>query len=112
MPPARHILPVPIAVAMLVLGLSCTAGAAGAAGETATRHTIWRDCLARNFRIHAALTARDRAADAAFRACRTPESAYLDALAGSPLLDDEDVTHARPLLAGRLRAWLIGGGSG
>ena len=105
MPPARHTLPAPIAAAMLVLGLSC---AAGAAGETATRHSVWRDCLARNFRIQAALTAPDRAADAAFLACRAPEGAYLDALAGSPLLDDEDVTHARPLLAGRLRAWLIG----
>lgn len=105
MPPARRVSPLPFRVAILLAGLS---GPAWASGETATRHEIWRDCLARNFRIQAALTARDLAADAAFQACREPEDAYLAALTGSPLLDDEDVVRARPLLAGRIRAWLIG----
>ncbi|MCJ2092509.1 hypothetical protein MKK67_08355 [Methylobacterium sp. J-072] len=72
------------------------------------RHGGWRDCLSRNFRIQAALTDPDLAADAAFRACRGAEDAYLAALARSPLLDDDDIARARPMLAGRIRAWLVG----
>ena len=70
-------------------------------------HETWRDCLSRNFRIQAVLTERDLAADAAFIACRGPPEAYLTALASSPLLDDADVARP-PLVAGRIRAWLIG----
>lgn len=105
MTPARYASPCPLLAAVLLVGLSCSAWADG---ETAARHGIWRDCLARNFRIQAALTAPDLAADAAFQACRAPEEAYLAALTGSPLLDGDDVARARPLLAGRIRAWLIG----
>ncbi|MCJ2089300.1 hypothetical protein MKK88_25400 [Methylobacterium sp. E-005] len=94
-----------VVAASLLIGLSCPARADG---ETATRHALWRDCLARTFRIQAALTAPDLAADAAFQACRAPEDAYLAALTSSPLLDPDDIAHARPLLAGRIRAWLIG----
>ncbi|MCJ2068451.1 hypothetical protein MKK75_06445 [Methylobacterium sp. J-030] len=101
---ARFVSPVPFLLAVLLVVI---AWPARAEGGTATRHALWRDCLARNFRIQVALTARDLAADAAFHACRAPEAAYLAALTGSPLLDDEDVARARPLLAGRIRAWLI-----
>ncbi|MCJ2062650.1 hypothetical protein MKK63_08010 [Methylobacterium sp. J-088] len=104
MPQPRVFSPVPLLMAVLLVAMACPARATG---ETATRHALWRDCLARNFRIQSALTARDLAADAAFRACRTPEEAYLAALTGSPLLDEEDVARAKPLLAGRIRAWLI-----
>ncbi|MCJ2052140.1 hypothetical protein [Methylobacterium sp. J-070] len=106
MPPARPVSPVLPLAALLLVCASCTARADDAA---ASRHQDWRSCLSRNFRIEAALSGPDRAADAAFKACRAPEDAYLAALAGSPLLDDEDVDRARPLLAGRIRAWLIGG---
>ncbi|MGU3666243.1 hypothetical protein ACLBX9_18825 [Methylobacterium sp. A49B] len=105
MPRARHVSPAPIVAALLVLDVS---GTARAASETEGRHALWRDCLTRNFQIEAALTERDLAADAAFRACRGAEDAYLAALAGSPLLDEDDVARARPLLAGRIRAWLVG----
>ena len=104
MPQARFVAPVPFLMAVLLVAI---AGPAQADAGAATRHTIWRDCLARNFKVQAALTARDLAADAAFQACRAPEEAYLAALTGSPLLDEEDVARARPLLAGRIRAWLI-----
>lgn len=103
MPPAR--LSSPVLAVLLLVTLS---GPARASGEAATRHAIWRDCLARNFQIQSVLSTRDLAADAAFQACRVPEDAYLAALSGSPLLDDDDVARARPLLAGRIRAWLIG----
>lgn len=106
MPEARHLPPV-LSCAALLVTVAC--GPARAGGEAETRHDLWRDCLSRNFQIQATLTERDLAADAAFRACRGPEDAYLSALAGSPLLADEDVVRARPLLAGRIRAWLIGG---
>jgi hypothetical protein len=105
MPRARHVSPALLLAALLVLNVC---GAAWAASETEGRHSDWRDCLSRNYRIQAALTARDLAADAAFQACRGAEDAYLAALAGSPLLDDDDVARARPLLAGRIRAWLVG----
>jgi hypothetical protein len=104
MPQARLVAPVPFLMAVLLVASVCPVWADAG---TATQHAIWRDCLARNFKVQAALTARDLAADAAFQACRAPEEAYLAALRGSPLLDDEDVARARPLLAGRIRAWLI-----
>ncbi|MGH1571498.1 hypothetical protein ACRAWG_13415 [Methylobacterium sp. P31] len=106
MPPVRHVLPL---LFLAVVLLASASGPVMAASDTEARHDIWRDCLSRNFRIQAALTERDLAADAAFQACRGLEEAYLAALAGSPLLDDEDVARARPLLAGRIRAWLVGG---
>ncbi|MGU3419948.1 hypothetical protein [Methylobacterium sp. D54C] len=105
MPRARHVTPVPL-LAVVFVAAAC--GTARAASETEARHAAWRDCVSRNFRIQAALTDRDLAADAAFRACRTAEDAYLATLAASPLLDDEDIGRARPLLAGRMRAWLVG----
>jgi hypothetical protein len=105
MPPVRHVLPLLFLAVVLFAGASCPVNAAS---DAEVRHDIWRDCLSRNFRIQAALTEQDLAADAAFQACRGPEEAYLAALAGSPLLDDEDVARARPLLAGRIRAWLVG----
>ena len=105
MPRARHQSPALLLVALLVVG---AAGSAGAASETENRHGAWRDCLSRNFEIQGTLTEPDLAADAAFRACRGAEEAYLTTLAGSPLLDDADVARARPLLAGRIRAWLVG----
>ncbi|MEL6060894.1 MULTISPECIES: hypothetical protein [unclassified Methylobacterium] len=104
MPQARFVSPVPLLTAVVLIAIACPARAdAGAA----TRHAIWRDCLTRNFKVQAALTARDLAADAAFQACRAPEEAYLAALMASPLLDGEDIARAKPLLAGRIRAWLI-----
>jgi hypothetical protein len=103
--PARHLSPVLSLAALLVVGC----GTARASGDAAMRHDLWRDCLNRNFQIQAVLTERELAADAAFRACRDTEDAYLSALATSPLLADDDVVRARPMLAGRFRAWLIGG---
>ncbi|SDA35428.1 hypothetical protein SAMN02799622_06090 [Methylobacterium sp. UNC378MF] len=102
---ARQLSPALFLGTMLIVG---AAGRAQAADATATRHEIWRDCLSRNFRIQAVLTERDLAADAAFLACRGSEEAYLTALAGSPLLDETDIARARPLVAGRFRAWLVG----
>ena len=105
MPRTRYQAPALLLAALLVVA---AAGPARAASETESRHAAWRDCLSRNFEIQAALTKLDLAADAALRACRGAEEAYLTALAGSPLLDDTDVARARPLLAGRIRAWLVG----
>jgi hypothetical protein len=105
MPPAHHVSPVLSLPTLLVVGCF----SAQASGEAARGHDLWRDCLNRNFQIQAVLTERELAADAAFRACRDSEDAYLSALAKSPLLADDDVVRARPLLAGRFRAWLIGG---
>lgn len=105
MPPARRVWPPALLAAILIVGPAC---AARADDTAAARHALWRDCLSRNFGIQAALTERDLAADAAFRACRGAEEAYLAALAGSPLLDDDDLARARPMLASRFRAWLVG----
>lgn len=105
MPPTRRVWPTARLAGILILGAACAAEA----GETEARHTQWRACLRRTFGIQAALAGRDLAADAAFQACRGAEQAYITALAGSPLLDDDDVARARPLLAGRTRAWLVGG---
>ncbi|MCJ2121009.1 hypothetical protein [Methylobacterium sp. J-077] len=100
--------PASLASPLLLATMLLVCGPAHAGGETEMRHGGWRDCLSRNFRIQAALTDPDLAADAAFRACRGAEDAYLAALARSPLLDDDDVARARPMLAGRIRAWLVG----
>ena len=106
MPRARPLSPALLLAPLLILGAT---DPVRAASETESRHAVWRDCLSRNFGIQAALTERDLAADAAFRTCRSAEEAYLTALTNSPLLDDDDVARARPLLAGRARAWLVGG---
>ena len=105
MPRARHVMPAPLLAIVLV---AAAWGTARAPSETELRHAAWRDCVSRNFGIQAALTDRDLAVDAAFRACRSAEDAYLATLADSPLLDGDDVIRARPLLAGRIRAWLVG----
>jgi hypothetical protein len=102
MPPAS------LASLSLVAATLLVATPAHAGSEAEMHHERWRACLSRTFRIQAVLTAPDLAADAAFRACRSVEEAYLAALAGSPLLDDDDIARARPLLAGRIRAWLVG----
>jgi hypothetical protein len=94
---------------VLLAAMLLVSGPVRAGGETEMRHGNWRDCLSRNFDVQATLTDPDPAADAAFRACRGAEEAYLTALARSPLLDDDDVARARPMLAGRIRAWLVGG---
>ena len=105
MPRARHLSPVLFLAPLLIAG---SIGSGRAGSETESRHAVWRDCLSRNFRIQAALTERDLAADAAFRTCRSAEEAYLAALTNSPLLDHDDVARARPLLAGRAGAWRVG----
>ena len=102
MSPAARVSPLLLATMLLV-------GPARAAGEAETRQEIWRGCLSRTFAIQAALTDRNLAADTAFHTCRSAEEAYLAALARSPLLDDDDVARARPMLAGRVRSWLVGG---
>lgn len=93
--------------ALLVIGTASRA----AAGDAEIRQASWRDCLSRHFALHASLTGRDLAADAAFHACRDAEDAYLAALSASPWLDTDDIARARPALAGRIRAWLVGGRS-
>ena len=97
--------PPTILVAILLAGALCPRAEAG---EAEARQGRWRECLSRNFDLQFALTGRDLAADAAFRACRGAETAYLAALIDSPLLDDDDIARARPALSGRIRAWLIG----
>lgn len=105
MPPVRLVSPIVLAATVLLAGAP---GRAMADGEPETHHRIWRDCLSRTFRIQVALTGRDLAADVAFAACRGAEAAYLATLARSPLLDADDIARARPLLADRNRAWLVG----
>ncbi|VUF11338.1 hypothetical protein [Methylobacterium dankookense] len=78
------------------------------AGEAGTRHAAWQGCLNSNFGIQSRLTGRMLAADAALRACREAEQAYLDALASSPLVDAEEAVQARPALVARARGWLLG----
>ncbi len=90
------------------LAVALLLGGAARAGETADRHAAWRGCLDRNFGLQAVLTSRVLAADAALRACRTAERAYLDALAASPLIDGDETEEARPALVARARLWLLG----
>jgi hypothetical protein len=85
-------------------------GPAQADGEVAALHSAWRGCLHRTFGLQAALTGRALAADTALRSCRESESAYLTALAASPLVDGDDVARVRPALLQRARGWLLGRG--
>jgi hypothetical protein len=77
------------------------------AGEAASAHRSWRQCLGNAYVSGIALTGRDLATDAALRACRGEESAYLTALSASPLLDGDDIAQVRPELVARVRAQLI-----
>lgn len=78
------------------------------AGAAAELHGAWRVCLHRSFGLQASLSGRMPAADAALRACRDAEEAYLAALSASPLLDGDDVARVRPALLMRARDWLLG----
>lgn len=77
-------------------------------GDVAALHAAWQGCLHRSFGLRATLAGPNLAADAALRACRGPEEAYLAALSVSPLVDDEDVARVRPALLARARGWLLG----
>jgi len=77
------------------------------AGDAAGAHQTWRECLGHAYLTGAAYTGRDLAADAAIRACRGEETAYLAALSTSPLLDEDDMAQARPQLIARARAQLL-----
>lgn len=79
------------------------------AGDAAAAHQSWSDCLGRAYVAGAAYTGRDLAADAALRACRGAEGAYLAALSTSPLLDADDIAQARPQMVARARAALTDG---
>jgi hypothetical protein len=96
---------------LIILALVVPLGPAQADGEVAALHSAWRGCLHRNFGLQSALTGRTLAADAALRSCRESESAYLTALAASPLVDGEDVARVRPALLQRARGWLLGRGA-
>ncbi|AWN34840.1 hypothetical protein [Methylobacterium radiodurans] len=85
----------------------CLAGAAEA-GEAGRHYASWRGCLDRNFALQAALTSPSLAADAALRICRETETAYLAALAASPMVDADEADQARPALVARARGWLLG----
>ena len=78
------------------------------ANDAASTHRSWTDCLGRSYVSGIAYTGRDLAADAAFRACRGEESAYLEALSASPLLDSDDIAQTRPELVARARHRLFG----
>ncbi|KQP42437.1 hypothetical protein ASF49_00840 [Methylobacterium sp. Leaf104] len=91
--------------------LAFVASAAAQEAPTVTeRHASWRACLNRNFALEVALSSRVIAADAALRACRPSEQAYLTALSASPLVDGDDVARVRPALLLRARGWLLDGG--
>jgi hypothetical protein len=79
--------------------------------DAAASHAAWHDCLRQAYGLRATLSGRDLAADAALRACRGAENAYLAALSTSPLLDADDVTRVRPALVIKARAWLTGRGA-
>lgn len=74
----------------------------------AARHAAWQACLDEAFADHARTTSRSFAATRAVATCRDREEAYLGALAGSPLLDGEDVARIRPALIARARDRLMG----
>ncbi|MEH3118123.1 MAG: hypothetical protein PGN25_11155 [Methylorubrum populi] len=84
--------------------------AAPARAETpeGARHAAWQVCLDEAFADHARTTSRSFAATKAVATCRDREEAYLGALAGSPLLDGEDVARIRPALVARARDRLMG----
>lgn len=83
------------------------APASARAGDAATAHQTWQDCLGHAYVTGVAYTGRDLAADAAFRSCRGEEAAYLTALSASPLLDGDDIAQARPELVARARTQLL-----
>lgn len=72
------------------------------------RHAEWQSCLDEAFSEQVRTTSRSFAATKAVTTCRDREEAYLGALAGSPLLDDEDVARIRPALIARARDRLMG----
>lgn len=93
-----------------LLVLACAlafAGSALAEGSVSTRHDAWHSCLVDAFTLRATLSGRDLAAETALRECRESETAYLSALSGSPLVDEEDVSRVRPALLVRARTWLL-----
>lgn len=90
---------------LLTFGLSGVARA----DETGDRHAAWRGCLKRSFAVEAALASPSEAAEASLRACKSSETAYLAALSTSPLLNDEDVARARPVLIRKAKGWLLAG---
>lgn len=94
--------------ASLILLLAVAPAAAHDVGSSRTGHAAWHDCLREAYGLQAALSSRTVAADAAVRACRDRESAYLAALSTSPMLDDEDVSRVRPALVLRAKTWLMG----
>lgn len=103
-----------VASAMLAAPAAAeTVGTSGAGASTGAgaSHTAWRDCLRQAYGLRASLSSPDLAADAALRACREAETAYLAALSTSPMLDAEDVTRVRPALVTKARAWLTGRGA-
>lgn len=99
----RFSLPILSAAAIMV----ALTGAPAQAGDAASAHSSWNSCLGRAYVDSAAFTGRDLAADAALRACRGEENAYLAALSASPLLDADDIALARPDLVARARATLL-----
>ncbi len=99
------------AAAAIALALS-HAAAAETQSPTANLHSAWQSCLRDAFSLKASLSSPSLAADAALRECRRSETAYLDTLSLSPLLDEEDVAKARPALVARARLWLIGAHDG
>lgn len=72
------------------------------------RHAAWQACLDEAFAEQIRTTSRSFAATKAVSTCRDREEAYLGVLAGSPLLDGEDVTRIRPALVARARDRLMG----
>ena len=103
----RPALPAAVILSSLV---AFAAFATPAAADTAAgpHFAAWQSCLTEAFDAEGSRASRPVAADAALRACRTREDAYLAALAASPLLDGEDVARARPALITRVRDRLIG----
>ena len=83
---------------------------ASAESLVSVQHSAWQSCLHESFALKASLSGRVLAADAALRDCRESESAYLSALATSPLVDSEDASRVRPALVARARLWLLGDG--
>lgn len=96
---------------LAILAATTAAGPAAAQDSSGASHAAWHDCLRQAFTLRASLSGRDLAADAALRACRDAEGAYLAALSTSPMLDAEDVTRVRPALVLKARAWLTGRGT-
>ncbi|CAO4170448.1 hypothetical protein [Methylorubrum populi] len=88
--------------------LLIAAGPARAESPEGQRHAAWQACLDAAFADHARTTSRSVAATKAVSLCHDREEAYLGALAGSPLLDAEDVARIRPALVARARDRLMG----